>query len=459
MKGLTLNYNGILVLLGLSVTMVFFWLSKNDGGQATYENPKIRAAFENVAEITQIKKEWFMKSCLKEDFEKMSLEFLPDYIKKFEKSELMNCKNVGKIFNSMFELDSSYSELKLSDKFSKRVLGWLNNNEEYLKQAYKQKIVKLYNKFTNEEMIFNPLRGKRPIKKPEISDEKYTYDMINESAKKCDFCTNFKDNTAFDTFGRVETNLSYTAANTFKYDKWHSLILSRNHNPMNLTNDELLDMFNVATAWYQKANKIDKKAEYPEMIWDAMPKSGASQVHTHFQVSLGAKSYYGGMRRYLDASRRYFDLNKRNYFDDFILLHKALGLTYSLDDATLIANLIPVKEQEFIIIGTNSEKGLKSLVTLLHQTIGISVKKLGLFSWSMATFFPEINKKGDQNENKGKLNRIVCKVLFRSPAAAARSDINGLDIYYGSVLGIDRYTIASRLFKELDQIKKNFLFF
>ena len=72
----------------------------------------------------------------------------------------------------MFELDSSYSELKLSDKFSKRVLGWLNNNEEYLKQAYKQKIVKLYNKFTNEEMIFNPLRGKRPIKKPEISDEK-----------------------------------------------------------------------------------------------------------------------------------------------------------------------------------------------------------------------------------------------------------------------------------------------
>ena len=33
-----------------------------------------------------------MKSCLKEDFEKMSLEFLPDYIKKFEKSELMNCK-------------------------------------------------------------------------------------------------------------------------------------------------------------------------------------------------------------------------------------------------------------------------------------------------------------------------------------------------------------------------------
>ena len=78
------------------------------------------------------------------------------------------------------------------------------------------------------------------------------------------------------------------------------------------------------------------------MIWDAMPKSGASQVHTHFQVSLGAKSYYGGMRRYLDASRRYFDLNKRNYFDDFILLHKALGLTYSLDDATLIANLVRI---------------------------------------------------------------------------------------------------------------------
>lgn len=45
---------------------------------------------------------------------------------------------IGKLLNSMFEIESSFSELKLSKEFSKRVLGWLDNNEDYLKQAYKQ---------------------------------------------------------------------------------------------------------------------------------------------------------------------------------------------------------------------------------------------------------------------------------------------------------------------------------
>lgn len=81
-------------------------------------------------------------------------------------------------------------------------------------------------------------------------------------------------------------------------------------------------------------------AKYPELLWDAMFKAGASQVHPHIQVSMGTDSYYGGMRRYLDASKRYFDAHKRNYFDDFIVLHKALGLTQSLDDAIVITNLV-----------------------------------------------------------------------------------------------------------------------
>lgn len=72
----------------------------------------------------------------------------------------------------MFELDMTYSDVRLSPEFSQRVLKWLDNNEGYLNQATHQKIIKLYNKYTNEEAIFNPLRGKRPIKKPEVSDKK-----------------------------------------------------------------------------------------------------------------------------------------------------------------------------------------------------------------------------------------------------------------------------------------------
>ena len=96
--------------------------------------------------------------------------------------------------------------------------------------------------------------------------------LVHESMKSCDFCgntyktygrrimivivfikeTHFERkniiknrNTASETFERIETPLSYTTANTFKYDKWHSLIVSRNHDTLNLNLSETIDMFRL----------------------------------------------------------------------------------------------------------------------------------------------------------------------------------------------------------------------
>ena len=93
----------------------------------------------------------------------MSLEFLPEYIHAFENSELIECRwlwnslidkkffikffvsrKVAKLFNSMFELEKTYSDVSLNEKFAKKVLGWLDNNQEYLKQAYHQ--VNMFNR-------------------------------------------------------------------------------------------------------------------------------------------------------------------------------------------------------------------------------------------------------------------------------------------------------------------------
>ena len=56
------------------------------------------------------------------------------------------------------------------------------------------------------------------------------------------------------------------------------------------------------------------------------------------------------------------------------------------------------------------------------------MKKFGLFAWSMGIFFPEINKVGD-SETQGTLNRTICKINFRTPAAGLRSDMSSLDFY------------------------------
>jgi len=453
---------GYTVCIALSV-LIFLWSLKSINEMKRFQNPKITAM--NIIKTEgfyKLKKTWFLTNCLKENFEKMSLEFLPEYIHAFENSELIECRKVAKLFDSMFELEKTYSDVNLNEKFAKKVLGWLDNNQEYLKQAHHQKIIKLYNKFTNEEMIFNPLRGKRPIKKSEFSDKTYTFDLIEKSKQDCDFCGKYQENTAADMFDRIETDLSYTAANTFKYDKWHSLILSRNHNTMKLSEKEFLDMFNMCLTWFKKINKLDLMAKYPEMIWDSMPKAGASQIHPHLQVSMGSTNYYGGMRRWLDAAMRYTNTHQRNFFDDFILIHKALGLTYKVNNVYVIANLIPIKEQELILIGSNTQESYNSISLLLHQITQIFINDFEQYSWSMAMYLPEYSRDNVETffdnqqtgEDEGYLKRIFCRIVFRTPVANLRSDINGLDLYTSSVLGIDRYTIATKLFKKLNQIGK-----
>ena len=112
--------------------------------------------------------------------------------------------------------------------------------------------------------------------------------------------------------------------------------------------------------WFKRVNKEDKSAIYPELIWDAMPKSGASQVHTHFQASVGLIGYYGAMRRWLDASSQYFNENHRSFMQDFILIHKAFGLVFEFEDVFAIVNL--VRENKFLESNENFQKILIFLI-------------------------------------------------------------------------------------------------
>ncbi len=90
-------------------------------------------------------------------------------------------------------------------------------------------------------------------------------------------------------------------------------------------------------------NDIDPTAKYPETIWDSMPKSGASQIHTHLQASMGIGSYYGIMRRWLESSQLYYKDTRRDYLKDFVIIHRALGLTRTYNNVEVIFNLVCIQ--------------------------------------------------------------------------------------------------------------------
>jgi hypothetical protein len=59
---------------------------------------------------------------------------------------------------------------------------------------------------------------------------------------------------------RIEGQHSVSASNAFKLDKWHSLFLSKKHSPIDLTEEEFLDLFNTSLKWFKKANSVDKES-------------------------------------------------------------------------------------------------------------------------------------------------------------------------------------------------------
>ena len=114
-------------------------------------------------------------------------------------------------------------------------------------------------------------------------------------------------------------------------------------------------------------NKIDPKAQYPDLSWDCMYKAGASQIHTHLQVSMGKNAYHGMMRRWLDASARYNNDYERDFLDDFVLIHKALGLVYEYKEVSVIVNIIPVKDQEIMIVADDTPDSVVNFGRMVHR--------------------------------------------------------------------------------------------
>lgn len=90
--------------------------------------------------------------------------------------------------------------------------------------------------------------------------------------------------TAEDSFGRVEYGSVVSASNLFKLGLHHGLLLFREHHPLKLDPVSIRDGIAASLLWFQAANKTDPLAVYPLLLWNTLPRAGASQFHGHMQV-------------------------------------------------------------------------------------------------------------------------------------------------------------------------------
>jgi hypothetical protein len=103
---------------------------------------------------------------------KINIENFDSIIKQWMKSKIDKCIYLLNIFELIYEINIDQNELLMSDKLEIKVKEWLLNDNNLIKQIKNQKLIIIYNKFTNEENVFNPLRQKKPQSKPDISPDK-----------------------------------------------------------------------------------------------------------------------------------------------------------------------------------------------------------------------------------------------------------------------------------------------
>ncbi len=114
---------------------------------------------------------------------------------------------------------------------------------------------------------------------------------------------------------RIETKGVVTASNLFKYcGPEHGLLLFKRHNPLQFTASEVAELLHCASQWFTSAaiphihtglgassSAVSRLAAstasgggcsalFPLLLWNCMPRAGASQFHGHAQVAMSQVS-------------------------------------------------------------------------------------------------------------------------------------------------------------------------
>lgn len=391
-----------------------------------------------------MEKEYYHENCFEGNLSH-TLAKLPENLLKLSKAYDRKCQILWRKFHTIYLVNVREGKQSFPPNFVYKVRRWLGDNDDLMKEVYNQKVIQVKNYYSLEQTVFNLLRSKRPTMKTEQDVWDYVSKLNTETKKTCDFCQ-YTTSTAEDIFGRVEGQFSVSASNIFKLDKWHGLFLSKKHNPVDLTEEEFVDLFNTSLKWFKKANSVDRESLYPMMIYDTLPMGGASQFHPHAHGFL-ASQYLGHMAVQHTAALRYEDENGSEYWSDLIEAHHALGLSVTLGDAIAISPLTPVKEHEIMIFCNSPGMDMFRLFYYVIQTY----YKLERLCFSTGLVLPVMNSK-----NRPSLPAII-RIGTRGQCNSHTNDVSSLDLYMMQNVQVDPYRIIKSLQETVDKMAKNSL--
>ncbi|HET9014421.1 MAG TPA: hypothetical protein VFN57_02420 [Thermomicrobiaceae bacterium] len=339
------------------------------------------------------------------------------------------------LFDRIFSVQASVGELDPPE----HMYRWIERYFGSVAAVVRQKVVKVTNRRTLDETLFNELRARRPL------EARIPAELADEIAKTAPdpFCEPLM-NTPADTFGRVLGAHTVTASNIAKYDGFHGVVIFDEHDPLAFTEALAVDAIQVAQEWFDDCHQQDPAAVYPFFMWNCLWKSGASIPHGHAQVSVTRGMQYAKIERLRRAAVDYRREYGTGYWDDLFRVHQALGLGAQAADIRVMANLTPLKEKELVLTAPAVSD---ELAHVMYQTLRCLVEELNVVSFNLVVVQPPLAP----TEEDWSDMPVVVRIVDRGDPLNRTSDFGAMELYAASVVSSDPFRVAEVLWNGLDR--------
>lgn len=340
-------------------------------------------------------------------------------------------------FEALYQVVALPSRLRLPPEMR----GWVNDVFDSTEAVEHQSIVRVTNRVTAEEALFNTLRARRPIDIPTESYGGGDLASLLEASRGDPFCHPYEQ-TPEDVFGRVVGTHSLTASNIAKVDAYHAVVIFHEHNPLVFDADQVADYLRTGLAWGERVRSFDPTARFWLFWWNALWKSGASILHGHAQVVSRPGCHYGRLERTRRSVESYRARCGRDYFEDLLAVHQALGLTVDHGSARAIAALTPIKERELWVMDPH---GLTdSSLALVYRVLDYYVNVLGIQSFNVAYLRPPLGEPSTDVQDWQGFPHLF-RIVDRGPVDVPMADMGGLELFGATSVAHDPFALIEGL--------------
>jgi hypothetical protein len=344
--------------------------------------------------------------------------------------------------------------------------AWVERHFGSVAAVREQTIVRVVNKLTLEAALFNPLRARRPL--GSSGGDSALETRIGAALAGSDIFRDPERDTTADLFGRLRGQFCVTASNAAKCEGWHGLVIFDEPHPLRFDQARLRDYLDTALRWLAAAHAHDPAAIYPLIVWNCLPKSGATQMHGHMQLLLGRGMPYARPELWRRAAQTYRASYGVGYFGHLFATHRALGLALPRDDVRAFAHLTPLRNREVVILADGwwggqrdkdtriqgdlhvdgfslspdllvslSQKIADPLYAILRNLIDVQ----GVRAFNLGIAFPPLRADGADWDDAP----IIVRAADRGDPLATSGDLGAIELYATGCITADPFEVAAAL--------------